>query len=135
MAIKGHIPERDGVWIGLTIWEYMAKSGKSIEELIQDVYEIVGAFSFERIDLHLEESQKQNIMKQCASGEINTLGGKPVVRVEDIDGYKFFFEDDSWLMIRPSGTEPVLRTYCESGSSEQAINHLKAAHKQLLENA
>jgi phosphomannomutase len=135
MAIKGHIPERDGVWIGLTIWEYMAKSGKSIEELIEDVYEIVGAFSFERIDLHLEESQKQNIMAQCASGNIKNLGGKDVARVEDIDGYKFFFEDDSWLMIRPSGTEPVLRTYCESVSSEAAISQLKATHKQLLENA
>lgn len=135
MAIKGHIPERDGVWIGLTIWEYMAKSGKTIEELIQDVYDIVGEFSFERIDLHLEEAQKQNIMKQCASGSITELGGKKVTRVEDVDGFKFFFEDDSWLMIRPSGTEPVLRTYCETSSSEAAINHLKATHKQLLANA
>ena len=106
----------------------MAKSGKSLEELIEDVYEIVGPFAFERIDLHLEEAQKQKIMDDCASGSIKELGGKPVLR----DGFKFFFSEDEWLMIRPSGTEPVLRTYCESSSSEKAISILKAAHKQLL---
>ena len=132
MAIQGHIPERDGIWIGLTIWEYMAKSGKTLEELIQDLYEVVGPFSFERIDLHLEEVQKQKVMADCASGSIKVLGGKSVVRVDDTDGYKFFFSEDEWLMIRPSGTEPVLRTYCESSSSEEAIKTLKAAHAQLL---
>ncbi len=132
MAIQGHIPERDGIWIGLTIWEYMAKSGKTLEALIEDLYEIVGPFAFERIDLHLEESQKLQIMEDCASGSIKELAGKAVVRVDDTDGFKFFFSDDEWLMIRPSGTEPVLRTYCESSSSEAAISILKGAHAQLL---
>jgi phosphomannomutase len=132
MAIQGHIPERDGIWIGLTIWEYMAKSGKTLEALIEDLYEIVGPFAFERIDLHLEESQKIQIMDDCASGSIKELAGKAVVRVDDTDGFKFFFSDDEWLMIRPSGTEPVLRTYCESSSSEAAIAILKGAHAQLL---
>ena len=132
MAIQGHIPERDGVWIGLTIWEYMAKSGKTLEELIDEVYEIVGPFAFERIDLHLSEGQKQSVMEDCASGAIKELVGRPIQRVDDTDGYKFFFNDDEWLMIRPSGTEPVLRTYCESTSSEAAINLLKETHKQLL---
>lgn len=132
MAIQGHIPERDGVWIGLTIWEYMAKSGKTLEELIEEVYSIVGPFAFERIDLHLKESQKVAIMADCASGAIKELAGRLIQRVDDKDGFKFFFNDDEWLMIRPSGTEPVLRTYCESSSSEKAIEILKAAHKQLL---
>ncbi|MBI34760.1 MAG: phosphoglucosamine mutase [Flavobacteriales bacterium] len=132
MAIQGHIPERDGVWIGLTIWEYMAKSGKTLEELIDEVYEIVGPFAFERIDLHLSEVQKQSVMEDCASGAIKELVGRPIQRVDDTDGYKFFFNDDEWIMIRPSGTEPVLRTYCESTSSESAINLLKETHKQLL---
>tara|TARA_Y100000589_G_scaffold13064_1_gene10615 strand:- start:1078 stop:2481 length:1404 start_codon:yes stop_codon:yes gene_type:complete len=132
MAIQGHIPERDGIWIGLTIWEYMAKSGKTLEELIDEVYEIVGPFAFERIDLHLSEGQKQSVMADCASGAIKELVGRPIQRVDDTDGYKFFFNDDEWIMIRPSGTEPVLRTYCESTSSEEAINLLKETHKQLL---
>lgn len=132
MAIQGHIPERDGVWIGLTVWEYMAKSGKTLEELIDEVYAIVGPFAFERIDLHLTEDQKQAVMADCASGSIKELAGRPVERVDDTDGFKFFFNDDEWMMIRPSGTEPVLRTYCESTSSEEAIKILKEAHKQLL---
>ena len=132
MAIQGHIPERDGVWIGLTIWEYMAKSGKSLEQLIDEVYDIVGTFSFERIDLHLTEDQKQNVMANCASGSIKELAGKAIERVDQTDGFKFFFNDDEWLMIRPSGTEPVLRTYCESTSSEAAIKILTETHKQLL---
>ncbi len=132
MAIQGHIPERDGVWIGLTIWEYMAKSGKTLDELIDEVYDIVGPFAFERIDLHLTEEQKQSVMNDCASGSIKELAGRTVTRVDDTDGYKFFFNEDEWIMIRPSGTEPVLRTYCESSSSEAAIQLLKEAHKQLL---
>ncbi len=132
MAIQGHIPERDGIWIGLTIWEYMAKSGKKLEELIDEVYDIVGPFAFERIDLHLSEDQKQSVMTDCASGAIKELVGRPIQRVDDTDGYKFFFNDDEWIMIRPSGTEPVLRTYCESTSSEAAISLLKDTHKQLL---
>ena len=53
IAITGHIPERDGIWIGMTIWEFMAKTGKSLRELIEEVYEIVGSFAVERYDLHL----------------------------------------------------------------------------------
>lgn len=133
MAIQGHIPERDGIWIGLTIWEYMAKNNKSLEELIDEVYDIVGPFAFERIDLHLSEKQKQKVMDDCTSGSIKELAGKVVERVDSTDGFKFFFNDEEWLMIRPSGTEPVLRTYCESTSSEEAISILKSAHKQLLD--
>lgn len=132
MAIQGHIPERDGIWIGLTVWEYMAKSGKTLDELIDEVYEIVGEFAFERIDLHLTEEQKQQVLVDCASGSIKELAGKAVERVDTTDGFKFFFNADEWLMIRPSGTEPVLRTYCESNSSESAIKILKESHKQLL---
>ena len=65
IAVKGHIPERDGIWMGLIIWEFMAKSGKSLDELIQEVYDIVGEFKFERNDLHITESLKQKIIGNC----------------------------------------------------------------------
>ena len=71
-------------------------------------------------------------MSNCASGAIKTLAGRPVVKISDLDGYKFFFSDDEWIMIRASGTEPVIRTYCETTSSEQAFAMLKLAHKDLL---
>ncbi len=132
IAIKGHIPERDGIWMGLTIWEYMAKSGKSLKELIKEVYEITGEFAFERIDMQLDDAVKNKIVENCKSKSYNSFGEYKVLRMEDLDGWKYFFNDDEWLMIRASGTEPVLRTYAESSTQEKAFAILEAAKKTLL---
>lgn len=123
IAIKTFIPERDGIWMGLTIWEYMAKSGKTLEELIEEVYQIVGEFAFERSDLHIDEALKQKIIKQCQNKEFNMFGKYKVERVETLDGFKYFFDEDRWLMIRPSGTEPVLRTYAEAPTLKE-VRHI-----------
>jgi phosphomannomutase len=133
IAIKGHIPERDGIWMGLVLWEFMAKSGKTLNELIDEVYAITGPFSFERNDLHIREDIKQKVLTNCKSNAYNAFGKFKVSRVEDIDGYKYFFENGDWLMIRASGTEPVLRTYAESNSREAAFEILEAGRKTLLE--
>ncbi len=132
IAIKGHIPERDGIWMGLTIWEYMAKSGKSLEDLIDEVYKITGSFSFERSDLHLKEEVKVRIMENCKANKYQEFGGYKVDRIETIDGFKYYFNETDWLMIRASGTEPVLRNYAESDSRESAFAILSAAEKTLL---
>lgn len=132
IAIKGHIPERDGIWMGLTIWEYMVKSGKTLDELIQEVYKIVGAFKFERSDLHLKEEVKNSIVKNCNDGTYKAFGDYKIDRIETIDGWKYFFSNGDWLMIRASGTEPVLRNYAEAETTEKAFAILKAAEKTLL---
>lgn len=132
IAIKGHIPERDGIWMGLVLWEFMAKSGKTLQELIAEVYEIVGKFSFERNDLHIREDIKQKVLENCKAGNYSAFGKYKVSRIEDLDGYKYFFENGDWLMIRASGTEPVLRTYAESSSKEAAFDILEDARKTLL---
>lgn len=132
IAIKGHIPERDGIWIGLTIWEYMAKSGKSLDELIQEVYAITGPFSFERYDMHLKEELKNTIVDNCKHSKYKAFGNFKIERTEDIDGYKYYFNEKDWLMIRASGTEPVLRNYAEAATKEEAFAILKAAEKTLL---
>lgn len=129
IAIKGHIPERDGIWMGLTIWEYMVKSGKSLEDLIDEVYKMVGSFKFERIDLHLKEVDKLRIMQNCADGKYTSFGSYKVQKVETIDGYKYYFDNEEWVMIRPSGTEPVLRTYAESATTAGAFKILKEVHE------
>ena len=133
IATKGHIPERDGIWMGLILFEFMAKSGKTIEELIAEVYEIVGEFSFERVDLHLTDELKGQVVDNCKKGTYSSFGDYKVLRTENIDGYKYFFENDAWLLIRPSGTEPVLRTYAESSSSEKAFDILNAV-KSVIES-
>jgi len=125
IAVKGHIPERDGIWMGLIIWEFMAKSGKSLDELIQEVYEIVGEFKFERNDLHITEDLKQRIISNCKSDAYKNFGPYTVKELQTTDGFKYFFDDDRWVMIRPSGTEPVLRTYAEAPTLEEVRQILK----------
>ncbi len=132
IAIKGHIPERDGIWMGLTIWEYMAKSGKSLEQLIEDLYKITGPFVYERNDLHLDETTKQKVIKGCKDDIYKSFGSYKVERLETIDGWKYHFENEQWLMIRASGTEPVLRLYAESDTLENTRKLLKAAQETLL---
>jgi phosphomannomutase len=132
IAIKGHIPERDGIWMGLTIWEYMVKSGKNLDQLIEEVYKIVGPFKFERSDLHLKEEVKNKIVANCKNDVYKSFGNYKVRRLETLDGWKYFFDNDEWLMIRASGTEPVLRNYAESSTTEKAFDILKAAEKTLL---
>ena len=125
IAVKGHIPERDGIWMGLIIWEFMAKSGKTLNELISEVYELVGEFKFERNDLHITEDLKQKIVDNCAANNYDSFGPYKVKELKTIDGYKYFFDDERWLMIRPSGTEPVLRNYAEAPTLEEVREILK----------
>ncbi len=120
LAVKGHIPERDGVWIGVTILEFMAKTGKTLKELIQEVYDEVGSFATDRDDLHVEEAQKQAIIEACKTGKYTKFGSYQVTRTEDLDGFKFYFNEDEWVMMRPSGTEPVLRVYSQAATAADA---------------
>jgi phosphomannomutase len=131
IAIKGHIPERDGIWMGLTIWEFMAKSGKSLDDLIEEVYAIVGPFKYERNDLHISEALKQEVLARCQAGTFTAFGDLVVRQVETIDGFKFHFDNDQWLMIRASGTEPVLRCYAESDTLENARAILAACQQSI----
>ncbi|HQV00716.1 MAG TPA: phosphoglucomutase/phosphomannomutase family protein, partial [Bacteroidia bacterium] len=132
IAIKGHIPERDGIWMGLVIWEFMAKSGKNLQQLIDEVYAITGPFAFERVDLHLTEAEKNKAIDKCKSGSLTAFGSYKIAKADDLDGYKYFFENGDWIMIRASGTEPVLRTYAESDTSKAAYDILAAGKQTLL---
>lgn len=132
IAIKGHIPERDGIWMGITIWEFMAKTGKSLHQLIEEVYAITGTFWFERSDLHIDETIKNKVLQNCKNGNYTAFGKYKVSRVEDLDGFKFFFDDNTWMMIRASGTEPVLRVYAEGATKEIAFDILEESKKVLL---
>ena len=131
IAVKGHIPERDGIWMGLIIWEFMAKSGKTLDELIDEVYEIVGPFKFERNDLHITEDLKQKIIANCKANNYTSFGKYQVADLKTIDGFKFFFDDDRWMMIRPSGTEPVLRVYAEAPTLDEVRSILKITEETI----
>ncbi len=132
IAVKGHIPERDGIWMGLIIWEFMAKSGKSLEELIDEIYAIVGSFKYDRSDLHIQEELKKRVMAKCAAGGFSSFGGKTVTKLETTDGFKYHFPDGEWLMIRASGTEPVLRVYAEAADKESVAVFLNESVREIL---
>lgn len=131
IAIKGHIPERDGIWMGLVIWEFMAKSGKSLDDLIQEVYDLVGEFKYWRDDLHISESKKQEIIAACTKDAYSKFGNYQVERIDKTDGFKYLFADGEWLMIRPSGTEPVLRIYAEGTNLDKAFDIIKSSRKEI----
>lgn len=132
LAVKGHIPERDGVWIGLLVFEFMAHTGKTVKGLVKEVYDEVGAFWFERDDLHITEEQKQNVVKMCKDRAYKSFGSYKIQSVEDLDGWKFVFGDEKWVMIRASGTEPVLRVYAQAGDYTEARAMLEAAKATIL---
>ena len=132
LAVKGHIPERDGIWNGLLIMEFMALTGKSMKELIAEVYAKVGSFNSDRDDLRLKEEQKQAIIAACKNDPYQAFGDYKVQRIETIDGFKFYLSDNEWVMIRPSGTEPVLRVYAEAPTPADVRKILDATTETVL---
>ncbi len=132
IAVKGHIPERDGIWDGLVIVDHLVQHGQKLQDLIDEVYEVVGRFAYNRDDLHLKEEQKLQIVENCKNSVYKEFGGIPVSHVEDIDGYKFYLLDEETVMIRASGTEPVLRVYVEASSDERVRIILDKVRETLL---
>ena len=114
------------------VFEYMAKTGKSIEELISEIYELVGEFKYWRDDLHISEELKKEIINNCKAGNYTKFGDYKVESTDTTDGYKYFFNENEWLMIRPSGTEPVLRTYAEASTKEKVFDILSACKSTII---
>lgn len=131
IAVKGHIPERDGIWNGLLLWELMAKTGKSLQDLIAEVYAITGPFAFERNDLTISPDLKDAIIARCRKNDFKAFGHYTVTSVDTLDGWKYWLSPESWVMIRPSGTEPVLRTYAEGATKQEALAILEACRIEI----
>jgi phosphomannomutase len=131
IAAMGHIPERDGIYIGLLIVEMMVKRGKSLSALVDELLEEFGPHYNYRDDIHIREDQKESVLDRLdAGGGLDTVNGHPVEEVQTLDGFKHV-TDNGWLLIRPSGTEPVLRVYSEAESPEAAEALVKDASSQL----
>ncbi len=119
IAFTGHIPEGDGVLMGLMVIEMVAAYGVSLYDLVQDLLKEVGPAFYERTDLRLRHPVSKSAMtRQLVQEAPAQIGGESIVQVASVDGVKYILADDSWLLIRPSGTEPVLRVYAEGRTPE-----------------
>ena len=129
-AFRGHIPERDGILSGLYILEFMVKTGKTPSQLIDDLFALVGPHFYQRRDVAFRPESRSEIQARIDSGELTELAGLPVRSADEIDGRRIFF-DNAWLAARFSGTEPLLRIYCEAESPEMVNDLLDAASDYL----
>ncbi len=133
ISIGDNIPERDALRAGLTIWQWMAESGKSFKELYNEVISITGPFSFERANIELNRNSRNKILEKCGNGSYDHFGRFNVERFEVFDGFKFFFSENDWLMLRSSGTEPLIRLYAEAGDEETAQEIIFSGMKAVME--
>ena len=133
ISIKGHIPEGDGILMGLLILEMVAKTNTPLDELVDFLLAEVGPSFYKRLDFRLSRPiSKEGMVERLQEEAPDYIGPAEVTEISTLDGIKYKFEDDSWLLIRPSGTEPVLRVYAEARSPEM-VDALLAYGKSVAE--
>ena len=118
-GFRGHVPERDGVLSALYILDALARTGWTMSGMVNRLYEAVGPHHYDRLDLTFAAPLRGEILERVAAGQPSELAGVAVTDVSTGDGFRFTLEDGSWLLIRFSGTEPLLRIYAEARSMER----------------
>jgi phosphomannomutase len=142
IGISQHLPERDGLLNSLLIANVMADEGKTLGELVAALQAEYGEHQYGRVDMHIDDALKVSAIERARAG-VSEVAGLKVLRMETLDGIKFYLENpacagkenaaETWLLLRASGTEPLLRVYCESCSEESVAMVLKAAQAFVME--
>ncbi len=131
MTIKDHVPEKDGILACLLVAEMVSSERKSLKEMLKRLYKEVGTILNDRVNIHLTEANRAEVNARL-SQPLNELGGMRIKgKKTTADGTKYMLEDDSWVLMRASGTEPVVRVYVEAGS-EQTIRELSEAGRKFI---
>ncbi|MBI1277217.1 MAG: phosphoglucomutase/phosphomannomutase family protein [Anaerolineaceae bacterium] len=126
ISVRGHIPEGDGILMGLLLLEVMAEKRAPLHEIVADLQVTFGPALYDRIDVRLaHQVPKKQMVKMLVDAAPKQVGGESIVKVETLDGVKFYLADHSWLLIRPSGTEPLLRIYAEARTADMRDALLK----------
>ncbi len=115
-GFRGHVLERDGILAGLYFLDCILKTGKTPSQLLDYLYSKVGPHHYQRVDIEFPENERQAIIKRVTDNAPQSLDGVKVAKLDTTDGFRFILADTSWLLIRFSGTEPLLRIYAESDS-------------------
>lgn len=131
IGVAGHIPERDGLLNALLLLESVVQSGKSLGQQFAEIEELTGfQHAFDRLDLPVKSHEARDaVMERLRSAPPERIGKLKVIQVEQLDGVKLHFSDGAWVLFRPSGTEPLLRIYCEAPSADEVKSLLKQARK------
>ena len=128
-GFRGHVAERDGILAGLYFLDFMLRTGKKPSELLAYLYSKVGPHYYQRIDDEFPEAERQTIINRLRDNPPESIEGVKVNKIDTADGFRYLLADNSWLLIRFSGTEPVLRIYAESSSEEKVKKLLEAGKK------
>jgi phosphomannomutase len=134
-GIRGHIPERDGILAGLFIADMLVRTGHPVSGLLKELEAKVGPHAYARHDIHLSrdtyETDRKRVLQTLREHAPQSVAGVPVQRVRDDDGFKFYLADGSWVLLRTSGTEPLVRVYSEAGT-EEAVEARLAELEQIV---
>jgi phosphoglucomutase len=134
LSIRGHVPEKDGILACLLVAEMVAKRGVSVREMAEQVYEAVGKLVSGRVGVRLTPELQEGLKAKLAA-DPQTLGGRRVTAVNRLDGAKFILEDGTWLLMRPSGTEPLVRIYAEASNEQELEVLLESGRKYILDES
>ena len=129
-GFRDHMPERDGILSALYLLDLIVKTGKKPSELIDYLYDMVGPHHFDRVDIEFPEPERQAIIERIKNNPPEDIDGVKVVKFDTADGFRFILSDTTWLLIRFSGTEPLLRIYAESSTTAR-VEKLLALGKEL----
>lgn len=132
LSIQGHIPEKDGILAGLLAAEMVAVNGKSLTELMEDIFRDYGRLYSERLDVHTTPADKERVLGVLQSFMPEEVAGRKVTGRSNVDGVKLLLEGELWVLIRASGTEPLFRIYVEA-ENHQEIKEIQSATRSLLE--
>ena len=129
-GFRGHMPERDGILAGLLFLDFMVREQKSPSQLLDYLFSKVGPHYYDRTDVDFPANERDAIIGRLSKMEPADIGGTPVAKIDTGDGFRFLMEDGSWLLIRFSGTEPIMRVYSESDSPDR-VQHFIAAGREM----
>jgi phosphomannomutase len=125
-AFRGHVPERDGILAGLYLLDMVVRLSKKPSELMDELFEVVGPHYYDRIDMDYPDEAKAEIRQRVADAMPDEVAGLKVTDKVTVDGYQFVLEDGGWLLVRFSGTEPIIRIYCETTHRDKVQDILQA---------
>jgi phosphomannomutase len=128
----GNIPERDGMIMGLRLLELICREKKTANQILDDIYEEYGFFDYQRTDFEVDAARKEKLVDLLESGIPEVLKDAGAEEVITIDGFKYPLNENNWVMIRPSGTESVVRIYSEGDSPESSVK-LQALGKSIMD--